>query len=517
MLSILFPCLARVTVDAVRRVGAAVRISARCTAPGSACPACGARSTRVHSRYLRRLADAPAGAQATAIDLLVRRFFCDNDDCPKRTFAEQVDQLTFRHGRRTLTLQRLLERLALALGGQGGSRMAGHLPVAVSGTTLLRQVHRLDVPDAEAVEVLGIDEFSFRRGRTFGAILIDMKTRKPVDVLPDHTSQTFAAWLREHPTVTLVCRDRGGAFADGAQRGRPGIPQVADRWHLLDNLATAVEKALRRHRRCLQPPQQPAAAEQDPVPAPDSDAQERVRDRWAQVQTRRQRGQQIQLISDELGLDRKTVRRYYHAEHVDEVLRTRTSRASRLDPFTTYLTARWEEGCDNAQTLRDEIAVRGYLGGRKSVRRFLNALAQRRGPLPAAEPPLKVSDVARTIIGRSENQTETARQNLKDLCDRCEHTRETTRLARRFATMLRRLDGHRFTQWLADADASQVKELHTFAAGIRKDLAAVTAGLTTHWNSGPVEGNVTRIKLLKRQSYGRAGFPLLRRRILLAD
>jgi len=516
VLSILFPCLARVTVDAVRRVGAAVRISARCTAPGSACPACGARSARVHSRYLRRLADAPAGAQSTAIDLLVRRFFCDNPDCPKRTFAEQVDHLTFRHGRRTLTLQRLLERLALALGGQAGSRMAGHLPVAVSGTTLLRQVHRLDIPEANAVEVLGIDEFAFRRGRTFGAILIDMKTRRPVDVLPDHTSETFAAWLREHPTVRLVCRDRGGAFADGAQRGRPGIPQIADRWHLLDNLATAVEKALRRHQRCLQRPQQPAAKE-EPEPAPESDAQERVRARWAEVQARRRRGQQIRLIGDELGLDRKTVRRYYHAGHADEVLRTRTSRASSLDPFKPYLTARWEEGCDNAQTLRNEVAARGYPGGRKSVRRFLNTLAQRRGPLPAAEPPLKVGDVVRTIIGRAENQTEAARQSLKNLRARCEHTHETACLARRFATMLRRLDGHRLTQWLADADASQVRELQTFAAGIRKDLAAVTAGLTSHWNSGPVEGNVTRIKLLKRQSYGRAGFPLLRRRILLAD
>ncbi|MFD0328337.1 transposase [Streptacidiphilus monticola] len=143
----------------------------------------------------------------------------------------------------------------------------------------------------------------------------------------------------------------------------------------------------------------------------------------------------------------------------------------------------------------------------------------RRAPwtCPGPATPLKVGDVVRWIVGRPENQSETARQSLKDLCDRCEHTQQVSRLARDFTAMLRRREGHQLTDWLTRADDSQIKELQTFANGLRKDLAAVTAGLTLHWNSGPVEGNVTRIKLLKRQSYGRAGFALLRRRILLAN
>ena len=230
LLKVLFPHLAQVVVDSVARIGKSIRIAARCTAPVALCSGCGTVSPRVHSRYGRRLADTAISGQETAIDLEVRRFFCDNADCAKKTFAEQVDQLTFRYGRRTVTLQCLLQQVALALGGQAGERLAERLATPVSGPTLLRLIRSMDVPEVPELTVLGVDEFAFRRGRRFGAILIDMASRRPVDVLPDHTADTFAVWLREHPHINTVCRDRGGAFAEGAERGQPGIPQVADRW-----------------------------------------------------------------------------------------------------------------------------------------------------------------------------------------------------------------------------------------------------------------------------------------------
>ncbi|MCX5247141.1 ISL3 family transposase [Streptomyces sp. NBC_00201] len=482
-------------------------------------PTAGTSSGRVHSRYRRRLADIAVGGQPIAIDLEVRRFFCDNGACGKKTFAEQVEGLTFRYGRRTVLLQRALEQVALALGGRAGERLAVRLSMPVSGSTLLRQIRRLELPKVQEVEVLGVDEFAFRRGRWFGTILIDMNSRRPVDVLPDHTADTFAAWLKGRDHVRTICRDRGGSFAEGAQRALPGIPQIADRWHILHNLATAVEKAVRRHRPCLQPPS--PARDRRPSPQGEERVETRyeqnTRARWQQIRPRYQKGMTIDAISKLTGFDRTTVRRYARAASLEELVQPRLRRRTDLDRHKPYLLARWTEGCDNAQTLRAEIAARGYTGSRKTVRRFLNSLGESPEPQPPSAPSLAVADVVRWIIGRPENQSESARQQLKGLCDRCEHVATTNRLARKFATILRRRDGHRLADWLEEVEQHDIKDLHVFANGVRKDLAAVTAGLTVSWNSGAVEGHVNRIKMLKRQHYGRAGFDLLKRRILLTS
>ncbi|WP_331773195.1 ISL3 family transposase (plasmid) [Embleya sp. NBC_00888] len=399
-----------------------------------------------------------------------------------------------RYGRRTPTEQRLLERVALALGGRAGERLTAHMAVPTSGSTLLRAIHRLDVPAPPKVEVLGVDEFSLRRGRVFGTILVDMESHRPVDVLPDHTADTFAAWLREHPEVRMVCRDRGGAFAEAVERALPGVPQVADRWHLLDNLATAVEKAVRKHRACLNPlPPEHGVPESAPDPGrEESPAQQQILARWTEIRARYDLGLTIAAISEQIGLDRKTVRRYAHAATRDELITVRPRRGSALAPHMPYLAARWAEGCNNARTLRDEIAARGYTGSRKTVRRFLNSLADKDGSPMKPLPPPPVRDVARWIIGRAERQSEAARLQLKELCGRCVHLAEINRLARGFATLLRRRHGHRPPEWLAQADVSEIKELRTFAQGLRKDLDAVTAGLTLPWSSGAVEGHVNR-------------------------
>ncbi|WP_338704390.1 ISL3 family transposase (plasmid) [Streptomyces sp. Q6] len=339
-------------VDQTSRSDSSVRFIVRCTAPTARCPACGTAAGRVHSRYVRRPADTAVGGQPAVINLQVRRFFCGNDACQKKTFAEQVEGLTFRYGRRTVLLQQALEQVALMLGGAAGERLAARLSMPVSGSTLLRLIRRLELPAVPAVEVLGVDEFAFRRGRKFGTILIDMHSRRPVDVLPDHTADTFAAWLQDRDHVRTVCRDRSGSFAEGAQRALPGVPQVADRWHVLHNLATAVEKAIRRHRPCLQPPESepdlgPATERQEPVV---TRTEENTRARWQQIHPLYVKGMKIDAISQVTGYDRTTVRRYARAASPEELIRSRPRRRTTLDMHKPYLLARWTEGCDNARS-----------------------------------------------------------------------------------------------------------------------------------------------------------------------
>ncbi|MCM2425093.1 ISL3 family transposase [Streptomyces sp. RKAG337] len=518
----LFPYLGCVEVKRVFLANGAVRIQARTRDRSETCPDCVVPSGRVHSTYERCLADSSVGGQPVFIELTVRRLYCENAACTRRTFAEQVGGLTVRYGRRTPLFRGVLEAVAVALAGRCGTRFAEVLHGFVSRTTLLRMVMDLPDPDWTMPKVLGVDDFATRRGQHYGTVLIDCETGQPLDLLPGRDAETLASWLRDHPGAEIICRDRAGSYADGARTGAPHAVQVADAFHLWQNLGTAVERCVRRHNSCLQPTEAEsdgatslsfagtasAAKEMSPIEV-------RFRDRHAAVHSLLDQGHGIREIARELHLGGNTVRRAARARTPEQMLNGRHQpRISQLDPFKSHLDKRWDQGFTNAIRLHAELQKLGYQGNYQTISDYLRPRRRQRIRVVGPAPP-GVRQATGWLMRHPDRLRDKERVQLVEILARCPELTAADRLVRSFAEILTNRSGQHLKDWVIAAHAADLPGLHSFANGLEKDWDAVVQGLTTRWNSGPVEGRVNHIKMIKRQMFGRAQLPLLRKRVLL--
>jgi transposase len=516
--------LSSVIVDKIECTPSTVVFRARWWPAEAACPACGTWSSRVHSSYVRQVRDLPLGGRPVLIHLAMRRFLCKNAACKKVTFAGQADGLTARYQRWSVPLAGVLSQIALQLAGRAGMRLARALGIAVHRGTLLRLIIDLPEPEVSAPEVMGVDDFALRRGHVYATILVDATTGRAIDVLPGREAGPLAGWLKAHPGVRVICRDRAGAYAEGARDGASDAVQVADRWHLWHNLAEHTAKAVARHRVCLkhiaaateqaEPRSEPALTTAE-VPVVESGLAARMRDQHAKVQALAARGMGLRAIARELGVDRKTARRFVHAATADEAVARAISRPTVLDRYQPHLHRRWNEGCQDAAMLHAEITALGYQGSLRTVYRYLQPLRTGTAPAAPATPSLKIGEVTSWLFRRAEDLNPRQQQLLADLRGHCAQLDRLAEHVTSFAKMMTKRTGdQQLAGWLGRVEADDQPELHTFAAGIRQDMAAVTAGLTLPYSSGATEGNVNRLKAIKRQMYGRASLDLLRKRVI---
>jgi transposase len=542
-LSSFFPGL---TLDNVRLIHETLILQAHRAALQACCPTCHQPSLRVHSRYLRTPRDLPISNHKVRLLLSVRRFFCDTVNCPQRTFAEQLPEFLPRCAQRTIRLTQSLLDVVNALGGKAGARLADKLHMGMSHDTLLRIIRSAKAPAPLTPHVLGVDDFALRKGRYYGTLLVDLQERQPIDLLPDRSALTLANWLQAHPGVEVVARDRSPEYARGITLGAPLARQVADRWHLLKNLGEAVERMFQRIRADLVRLSPPRAADsQDllshttvaqtslrrPSPA-ERLAHERDRTRrlahYLKVRQLAEQGVPLLQIARRLGLARGTVRKYASAPAFPERA-THPVQPSIIDPYAPYLQRRLEAGCQNASQLWREIQADGYRGTYQQVARWLHL----RRVAPAASMP-KQSVFRGGMTNASAEGTAklpSARQlTWLLLRPSSEHTtvesviysqiyqdatvRHVQALVQQFQKMIRERAPEALVVWMAACEQSGIIELQTFAAGLAQEEASIRAALSEVWSTGQVEGQITRLKLLKRQMYGRAKFDLLRQRVL---
>jgi len=531
----------------------------------SNCPRCHLPATRVHSRYTRTLADLPWATFPVRLHLQVRRFFCSTADCSQRIFTERLPAIVAPWARRSTRLAQQQGAIGLDVGGEAAARVGRRLALPASPDTVLRLVQRTPLPERPTPSALGVDDFAKRKGQTYGTILVDLDTHEPVDLLPDRSAESIAAWLQEHPGVEIVSRDRSSIYADGITRGAPEAVQVADRFHLLMNLREALEGVVARHYAHLDlpPPAEPAPPIAGDLPAPETSSSGSVsagtaavnapqlnlhrgaRDearcavnrahrlaRYEEAIALHQQGLTQKVIAARLNLHPKTIRRWLRAGSFPERA-PRAKRVTQLDPYVPYLQERWRAGCHNGRHLWRDLCAQGYTGSRTLVADWV--ARQRRGDcaralqappvlaVPTAPAPVTPQERKRSarqatwLLVRDRDDLKAEEQDFLDrLLQASPPIAGAYQLAQAFRHKLTARKGEAFDEWREAVKAAELPELQRFADGLNRERASVVAAFSLPYSNGPVEGNITRLKFIKRQGYGRAGFELLKRRVLAA-
>lgn len=520
--------------ESVVRTGDGIDIHARLARLPGICPKCGHLSNHIHGYFERTLSDLPVSQLKVRIRLRVRRYRCLTASCGQRTFSQRVRGLFEPYQRATERLLTSLYHIAQVVGGRAGARLADKLTMPTSGSTLLRLIRRRPEPDPVEPRVLGIDDWAMRKGQRYGTILVDLEQRHVVDLLPDRTAATLTSWLKEHPGVVVAARDRSLEYALGIKEGASEAIQVADRWHLLKNLGEVTEKALQELYPALKkqvvadktPNPSRTATLRDAFPRTQSDEQARQERRLKRLRRYEliryfsANGLSERRIAQLLNISRGTVIRYAKAEVFPE-REKHIQRPSILDEFLPYLESRFQAGSANAHELWREIKAQGYPGSPSQVSKWM-AWRRRRPEREAAEvadglSPVVLLPSAKELTRLLLRRPDTLSPQETWLLERLHTIPEITTagmLATDFQDIVCHRQADRLDDWLAQCRQSRFGAFVRFANSLTQDYAAVEAALVTNWSNGQTEGQINRLKMLKRQMYGRAKLDLLRRRVM---
>ncbi|MEU5845391.1 ISL3 family transposase [Saccharopolyspora shandongensis] len=500
----MFSGLAALVFEDVEDAGEVIVVRAATRGGAVECPGCATPTTRLHAYHQRTPADVPLDGRRVLLRVRIRRMRCDVADCTQRTFREQVPGLLQRYQRRTIRLTGQIRATVRELAGRASARLLPALGMDVGRDTALRTLLGIPLPALRVPRVLGIDDFALRRGQDYATVLIDADTGRRVDVLPGRGAKVVTEWLRAHPGVEVVCRDGSTTYAQAVRDALPGAVQVADRWHLWHGLAEAAGKEVAAHSHCW------AGA----TGLRQGRLAETTLQRWQQIHELLDAEVGLLDCSRRLGLALNTVKRYARAETPERIQRVPKYRPTLADPYRDHLrTRRAEDPGVPVTQLLGEIRELGYQGTSNLLYRYLN-----QGRHLDDQPHLSPRRATLLLLTEPQNLTTEQTATRDRLTAACPEITELATLIGSFAALLKPADDNddRLRKWIIRARAMDLPHVHSFTRGLDQDLAAVTAALTLTHHNGRTEGVNTKTKMLKRQTYGRAGFKLLRHRILLA-
>jgi transposase len=462
------------------------------------------------------------------LKLLVRKWICPEVSCSRKIFAERFPGVVQRYARMTDRLIKILQSVGVITNGADAAQIASSFGVPTTAKTIIRRVLQLPLPSEGEVAKVGIDEWAWKKGHHYGTILVDLEKRRVVQLLADRSVETSKAWLCKHPEIDLVSRDRGKIFREAATDGAPQAKQVVDRYHLQKNFAEALEKFFRKRERVLKKATRQSAGTLRPAPkvaVPEKVAQQRRARHRQRVSLHKRiwklyrEGCHKEQIAQLVGVSSRTVYRALELE-APPPPRRRSRSSSIVDPYLSYLTLRWNQGCHNVAQLYEEIVAQGYTGTRRTLQMQLRPF-RREVSRPVSkqtivlDKPPSPRGVALTMVRPAQNRTPEQTAYLEQLIQSDETVAQAFQLAQDFGRLLRKHEGQaRLEQWKSAVRASGIAELIIFVDGLDDDAEAVANGCSLTWSNGMVEGFINKVKWIKRSSYGQAGFPLLQRRVL---
>jgi transposase len=508
-----------------------IEIEAQSVQKESACPCCGVLSSSIHSHYGRTLLDLPWGEYGVRVHLLVRRFRCSEKTCERKVFTERFTMWIHSYARRMVRVWEVMTRINLETSSRSTARISDCVHIPASSSSALRKLHALELPKVKEASVIGVDDFAFKRSQHYGTIIVDLETNQPIDLLPDRTAPTLASWLKEHQEVKIISRDRSTEYANGISQGAAKVTQVLDRWHLLKNLCEALERAVQHHQKAIKTLAKawnirPRQRTKNEELARVQHCEERQQ-RYETIRTLHNEGKNISQIKRELGFHPSTIRRAIAGDTLPERHGKHVA-PSILQPFISYLEQRWSEGCRNASQLWRDIKSQGskqvlrWAQERREVPfKHRNLDPETMKGLPTVPQPrfTKLSLAPRQLAWLLQKQDDELSEDetllLKDLIEAVPSLKTVRTLAHDFHALFFKKEAAKVAAWLAQAQSCTVTALQTFATGLQRELDPFKAAVTLPWSNGPVEGNINKLKVIKRQMDGRASFPLLRKRVLL--
>jgi transposase len=438
-----------------------------------------------------------------------------------------------RYARRTNQLHIALREIAFGLGGEEGARIVKKLRYGdLSPDTLLRIIRRTPQNNLPTPRYLGVDDWAMKKGRTYGTILCDLERHTVVDLLPDRSSEVLKKWLKAHPGIEIITRDRSSSYSEGATQGAPNAIQIADRFHLLVNLTETLKQIVQRNPGILklsQPPtsssgiekaeKEPAAEQETTQTVPASLSQKQ--ELYKQIQELHRQGIELRNIAKSLGIAVNTALKYANLPE-PPAKQIRSSR--RTFGFEQYIGKRWDEGTRAPKQLFLELRSIGYKGSYQTIARYV---AELRGPTcshlhshdaPKAPPPILAVSKASFLLGKPAEKLDEDEHKLIDhLCQASVQVKDAYELAQSFQKMVRERRVDEFDTWLCQSEKSSASNMRNFAAGLRRDYNAVKMTLSQPLSNGQTEGQVNRLKLIKRKMQGRANLDLLKQRVMYND